>query len=65
MKGITPDNRIIIGITDKDGKAVNGVPVTVIAKDGTEAKDLTNSEGIAIVPRQVQTVQTKRLCTGC
>ena len=49
-KGITPDNRIIIGITDKDGKAVNGVPVTVIAKDGTEAKDLTNSEGIAIVP---------------
>ena len=49
-KSITPDNRIIVGITDKDGQPVNGVPVTVIAKDGTEAKDLTNSEGIAIVP---------------
>ena len=49
-KSITPDNRIIVGVTDKDGKPVNGVPVTVIAEDGTEATDLTNSEGIAVVP---------------
>lgn len=49
-KSITPDNRIIVGVTDKGGKPVNGVPVTVIAEDGTEATDLTNSEGIAVVP---------------
>ena len=49
-KSITPDNRIIVGVTDKDGKPVNGVPVTVIAENGTEATDLTNSEGIAVVP---------------
>lgn len=49
-KSITPDNRIIVGVADNDGKSVNGVTVTVIAEDGTEAKDLTNSDGIAVVP---------------
>lgn len=49
-KSITPDNRIIVGVTDEDGKPVNGVPVTVIAENGTEETDLTNSEGIAVVP---------------
>ncbi len=49
-KTITPDNRIIVGVADTDGKPVSGVDVTVIAKDGTQANDKTNSDGIAIVP---------------
>lgn len=49
-KTITPDNRIIVDVADTDGKPVNGVDVTVIAKDGTTAEDKTNSDGIAIVP---------------
>lgn len=49
-KTITPDNRIIVGVAGTDGKGVNGVDVTVVAKDGTTAEDKTNSDGIAIVP---------------
>ncbi len=49
-KSITADNRIVTGVTDKAGKPINGVFVTVIAKDGTQAGDKTNSAGIAIVP---------------
>lgn len=58
-KTITPDNRIIVGVTDEDGKPVNGVPVTVIAKDGTESKDLTNNEGIAVVPPTITDITDK------
>ena len=49
-KTLSPDNRVIVGVLYPDDTPVKGVPVTVIAKDGGMAKDITNGNGIAIVP---------------
>ena len=47
---ILSDNRIVVTVTDKEGTPVKGVLVYVVAKDGTTASDVTNSDGIATVP---------------